>query len=237
MHGVQRCHAHISVHYPKGSFPCIKACVKRSYQIHVATSGILTLDSGSEIHLQANLSLLKCSCSRATGSETALLLSYFVETEGSLLQQSLSLIDAPEILKPLLARTPTVNHSTAARTMGDFRFTPLCIFQWIKGTINPNHHSYVKLGRSFAQGWYISLTATGEGRSDRAKKDRSESRSPGLMETWVNAESVCFHLIFKNNLTYTTFLAPMWPGTCHGVSGSLVLAHSTKQAFFSYISN
>lgn len=51
------------------------------------------------------------------------------------------------------------------------------------------------------------------------------------METWVNASQSAF-INFKNNLTYTTFLAPMWPGTCHGVSGSLVLAHSTKQAFF-----
>ena len=41
----------------------------------------------------------------------------------------------------------------------------------------------MKLGRSFSQGWYISLTALGEGRTDRAKKDKPESKAPGLMET------------------------------------------------------
>ena len=118
--------------------------------------------------------------------------------EGILLRRSLSLIDAPEILDPLLASTKTVNPNTTAGTAEDdpllastktvnpnttagtaedFQFTPLCTFQWKKGTINPNQGSYVKPGRSCPLGWCISLIVLGEGRTDRDKK-MSLSLSP-----------------------------------------------------------
>lgn len=57
------------------------------------------------------------------------------------------------------------------------------------------------------------------------------------MDTQVNVKSACFYLIQKNNLIYVTSQAPVCPGICHGASGSLLLAYSTKQAFSSYIPN
>ena len=162
----------------------------------MATSGILTLDSGSEIHSQANLSLLKCSCSRATGSEAVLLLSYFIETEGNLLQQSLSLIDAPEILKPLLASTQTVNHSTAARTMEDFRFTPLCIFQWIKGTINPNHPFLCEARKELRPGKVYFAYSIGRRENWQGQKRQAWVSVPGangnMGKCWVSLLSSNF---------------------------------------------
>ena len=156
----------------------------------MATSGILTLDSGSEIHSQANLPLLKCSCSRATGSEAVLLLFYFIETEGNLLQQSLSLIDAPEILKPLLASTQTVNHSTTARTVEDFRFTPLYIFQWIKRTINPSHPVLCEARKELCLGMVYFAYNIGRGENWQGQKRQAWVSGPGangnIGKCWIS---------------------------------------------------